>query len=222
MSKFEQFLASLPMLHTWDSGLTWNTGGFSRLHLETLHDFLGKKMPRDPAFLETGAGNSTIALLFLEPRRLVSIAPDSALFDRIRAYCLLNDISTAVHERIVDGSEWALPKLALQMRENVAEFDFALIDGCHNWPMVFVDFFYVNYMLKEGGYLMIDDVQLHSVKELARLLSEESNFELVLDLGKSLVFRRSSASRTLGEWIDLSYLVRKSNEYERLRNPFSL
>lgn len=88
--------------------------------------------------------------------------------------------------------------------------------------MTFVDFFYCNYMLKPGGYIMIDDVQLHSVKELARMLAEQPGFELVLDLGKSLVFRRRSEARMLGERNVLPYILRKTNAYAQLSNPFAL
>lgn len=221
MINFRKYLDNLPLLHSWDGGQTWNTGGFQREHLEKLHGFLKKNLPPAPRLLETGAGNSTISLLFLSPGGLISIAPEPALFDRIRAYCEANGIPAEALEVHVNGSEWVLPKLAEEMKGSPL-LDFVLIDGCHNWPMAFVDFFYCNYMLKPGGYIMIDDVQLHSVKELARMLSEQPGFELALDLGKSLVFRRTSEARTLGEWGYLPYIVRKSNEYAQMRNPFHL
>ena len=49
-------------------------------------------------------------------------------------------------------------------------------------------------MLCQGGYLMIDDVQPHSVEELARLLVEEPDFEPALDLGKSLILDNGCAA----------------------------
>ena len=76
-------------------------------------------------------------------------------------------------------------------------------------------------MLKTNGYIMID-LQLHSVKELARMLMKQPDFELALDLGKSLVFRRVSDTRSLGEWPTLPYIVRKSDEYGRSASPFAL
>ena len=69
---------------------------------------------------------------------------------------------------------------------------------------------------------MIDDVQLHSVKELARLLYEQPGFTLALDLGKSLVFQRTSPDPLLGEWSTEPYIVRKTNEYAAGGAPFSL
>ena len=57
--------------------------------------------------------------------------------------------------------------------------------------MVMVDFFYINAMMKSGGFLLIDDIELHSVAELARLLSYQTkDFLLTADLGKLKVFEK--------------------------------
>lgn len=219
---FQKYLSNVPLLHTWDGGATWNTGGFQADQLETVYLFLKEKFAVPPQLLETGAGNSTICFLFLPPRRLVSIAPDPELFGRIRSYCHQESIPTVALEAHIDRSEWVLPRMAQELWKESPCFDFALIDGCHNWPMVFVDFFYANYMLRTGGYIMIDDVQLHSVKELARMLSEQPDFQLELDLGKALIFRRVSNARILGEWTEVPYIVRKSSEYGQMSNPSAL
>ena len=216
------FFSDIPHLHTWDNGATWNTGGFFAHDLENLYSFAKANLPEGARILETGAGNSTICFLLLSPQRLVSIAPDAALFDRIRSYCDRTEISTTALDSCVDGSEWVLPKLAQEMRDQLPLFDFALIDGCHNWPMVFLDFFYTNYMLKTGGFLMIDDIQLHSIRELARMLSEQPEFQLERQIGKSLIFRRIADARILGEFDSIPYIARKTNEHARSGNPFSL
>jgi predicted O-methyltransferase YrrM len=217
---FEEYLNDLPLLHFW-SGV-WNTGGFEREDLKTLYKFLRDRLPAHAVLLETGAGNSTITMLFLQPARLSSIAPDPPLFERIREFCRKSEISDIPLEAHIDGSQWVLPLLAADNRVSDPILNFALIDGCHGWPTSFVDLEYTNYMLRQGGYLMIDDVQLHAEKEIARLLSEHPGFSLVLDLGKSLVFRKLTAERHLGDWGNQPYIVRRTNEYARLPNPFAL
>jgi predicted O-methyltransferase YrrM len=219
---FEEYLRNIPLMHSWDGGITWNTGGFGPKQLETLYNFLCDRLPNHPVILETGAGNSTITMLFLQPVRLISIAPDAQLFGRIRGFCQEKGISDTAMEAHIDGSQWVLPRLAADNRASHPILDFALIDGCHGWPTAFVDLEYTNSMLRQGGYLMIDDVQLHAEKEIARLLSEHPAFSLVLDLGKSLVFRKLTAERHLGEWVDQPYIVRRTREYARLPNPFAL
>lgn len=181
-----------------------------------------KNLPASPVMLETGAGNSTICFLLLEPKRLVSVAPDAKEFERIRAYCADHKISAAPLEAHISGSEWVLPQMAYDLRDQPPVLDFALIDGSHNWPMVFVDFFFANHMLKTDGLIMIDDLQLHTVKELGRMLSEQPEFKLELDIDKSMVFWRVGDARILGEWPDLPYIVRKTKEYAETPNPFSL
>jgi len=219
---FEEYLQNIPLLHSWDDGITWNTGGFDRWNLERLYEFLRSKLPEGSVFLETGAGNSTITLFFLKPKKLISIEPDPYLFQRIHSFCTDNDIPDAALEEYIDGSQWVLPRLAASNRATDPFLDFALIDGCHGWPTAFVDLEYANFMLRQGGYLMIDDVHLHADKEIARLLSEHPAFSLVLDLGKSLVFQKLAGDRHLGEWTDQPYIVRRTNEYSRFPNPFAL
>lgn len=220
MLEFAEFVADLPQLHSWDNGVTWNTGGFERAHLERLRGFFADRLPAQPAILETGAGNSTIFFLLAQPARLISISPEQSLFDRIVSYCNAHGIATDALDMQVGFSERVLPGLAACTAD--PGLDFALIDGGHGWPTVFVDFAYANAMLRKGGCLMVDDVQLHSVKELARLLAEQPGFALALDLGKSLLFRKTTDARWLGEWNSQPYIARRTADYARGENPFAL
>lgn len=218
----KEYLANLPLLHTWDEGKTWNTGGFGPEHLLPMLEFFGKNSPARPAILETGAGNSTLSFLLLRPGSLVSICPEQALFERIRKFATEHDLDLRPWTPHVDGSEWALPKLADLSRGTGPTLDIALIDGCHNWPLVFVDFCYVHFLLRTGGYLILDDLQLHSVKELARLLAEGDEYVRVLDLGKTIVLQKRTTGRTMPEWNGEPYIVRKSDEYGKRPDPFAL
>ena len=132
-----------------------------------------------------------------------------------------NGISYSAIEEHIDGSQWILPRLAADNRFSDPIVDFALIDGCHGWPTCFVDLEYTNSMLRQGGYLWIDDTELHAVKEMARFLAEQPSFSLVLDLGKSLVFQKPTGERQLGQWVEQPYIVRRSDEYARFPNPFA-
>lgn len=219
---FEEYLVDVPLLHSWDGGKTWNTGGFEPSQLRQMYDFLKDSLPPSPFVLETGAGNTTITLAFLRPANQLVICPDDALLQRIRQFGRDRGLAMDHLDTRIGMSEWVLPELAARSRTGEPPLHFGLIDGGHNWPTVFVDFFYVNFMLRQGGYLMIDDLHLHSVKELGRQLAEEPGFELALDLGKSLVFRKVTAARHLGEWADSPYIRRLSEEYLSRPDPFSI
>jgi predicted O-methyltransferase YrrM len=220
--EFEEYLHDIPLLHSWDGGVTWNAGGFPREVLKTLHGFLRARLPTRAVLLETGAGNSTIMMLFLSPARIISVEPDARLFERIRRFCELHAISCEALEDHAEGSQWVLPRLAAENRRFEPLLDFALIDGCHGWPTCLVDLGYANAMLKPGGYLLIDDTHLHSVKEMARFLAEQPGYSLVLDLEKSLIFQKVTAERDFGEWISQPYIVRRTNQYVRRPNKFAL
>src|SRR5215831_1399597 len=97
----DQYLCDMPLLHTWDNGATWNTGGFYREIFEAINPFVAE----GAEILETGAGNSTIFFLLHAPRRLVSIAPDRALFQRIHTYCDRHGINRSQAEAYIDRSE---------------------------------------------------------------------------------------------------------------------
>lgn len=220
MIDFSTYLKALPHLHSWDGGRTWNHGGFGPEQLRTLYEFCRRNLPVNPRIIETGAGNSTICFLQV-PGSVVSIAPDADLFERIRAFCDQMGIPTTALSAVVEGSEWALPEMAKQAKGGEPPFDFALIDGCHNWPMVMVDFCYMNFLVKKGGFIMLDDIQLHSVKELARMLTADTNnFSLACDMnGKSLIFKKTTDRRLEPEWNLQPYLLMRSQPSFR---PFAL
>jgi hypothetical protein len=204
--EFSAYLENIPLLHSWDEGKTWNDGGFSKESFVNQHGFFEKHgAPR--RILETGAGNSTIFFLLHKPEKLVSIAPDAALFERITSFCDKNEIDRNGLECLAAGSQWALPDLA----KSQARFDFALIDGFHGWPVVMVDFYYINAIVEPGGYIMIDDTQLYSIKELCRWLNEQPGFELVHIHGKSSIFKKLWPG-DVTEFGGQPYILRKTEE----------
>lgn len=214
MIALDQYLTDLPLLHTWDNGITWNSGGLNKWILNDLHPFVTE----DIDILETGAGNSTVFFLLHKPRRLVSIAPDAELFGRIEMYCDQQNIDRSQLQHHVACSEWILPAMA----KDGEQFDLILIDGGHGWPIVFVDFCYATAMLRQGGLLVIDDTQLHSIKELARMLMRQPEFEFVMRSGKTAWFRKITDSRSLPDWAEQPYIVSKSNEYQASQDPYAI
>jgi|GEM_PF-937830 len=213
----KNFFKNLGQFHSWDDGKSWNSGGFSKTHLSYFINLA--ESISDCEVIETGSGNSTIAFLLARPKRIDSISPDFELWSRIQDYCTLHHIPTNRLNSIKAKSEWALPSLALEKNH----YDIGLIDGCHGWPTSFIDLYYIYFMLSENGYLIIDDIHLHSIKEMANfLLSETDKFELVVNLGKTLVFRKLTNEVELGEWGQQKYIVAKTNEALNEGNKFAL
>jgi hypothetical protein len=185
-------LTDLPKLHVWGGqarigGLNQTIGNRIITELDALES---------PHVLETGAGASTLLFLCLEPRALTSIAPDDSLQVRILDEAKSRGIAADSLRFFCDRSEVVLPRLADE-RETI---DAGLIDGNHGWPAVFVDFCYINRMLRNGGILFVDDVQLHSVGQLFLLLQHQEEFELISFDGKFATFRKVNEHEFLPDW----------------------
>jgi hypothetical protein len=206
---FDAYLDQIPKLHTWDKGRTWCTGGFGREQLKCLHEFLCTH--KVDSVIETGAGNSTITFLLSSATAVTSIAPDPDLFQRIEEYCREHAVPIEKLRKVVGLSQWELPKIAGQARGKV---DFALLDGFHGWPIVFLDFYYLNHAVRRGGYLMLDDLQLYSVAELVRFLKEQPGYKEVLNLSnKAMVFRKDASAADIPDFGAQPYIKRQTRPW---------
>ncbi len=64
-------------------------------------------------------------------------------------------------------SHIALPNL---LQEGL-KIDFGFIDGGHKFDDIFIDWFYIDLLLNQGGYVMFDDTWLHSTKTVAAFIT---------------------------------------------------
>ncbi|MFO7032357.1 hypothetical protein B9T07_21065 [Limnospira fusiformis CCALA 023] len=58
----------------------------------------------------------------------------------------------------------------------------------------------MNYMMKQGGILFVDDLQIYSCNQLSEFLLHERDFQLVFDIGKLRAYQRTSERRVLSGW----------------------
>jgi len=203
---FEALLSNKPKLHYW--GGEWNCGGLDNIKLRRLFELACQSVESATGtIIETGAGLSTLAFLAAKPRRLISIVPDRDLKKRIDAEAVKLSLSQDGHEFYIERSEYALPELA---RTSEPCIDVALIDGGHGMTTAFVDLCYINCLLKKGGYLALDDIHLHSVRQIYLLLQEQPSFELVNELGKLAIFRKNTSDRFLPDHMGQPFVARNS------------
>lgn len=71
-------------------------------------------------------------------------------------------------------SEFALPRL---LEEKEGQFDFIFIDGFHTFDHTLLDCFYASRLLRVGGYLVVDDVSLPSVRRVIDFLKNYPCYE---------------------------------------------
>jgi Methyltransferase domain len=202
----EQVLGEKAKLHHW--GGEWQDGGLSDDILRGL--FAHACAVTDGGagvILETGAGLSSLVFLAAAPQRVITIAPNADLRDRIVTQIAKHGFAAARWEFHLGRSEEVLPDLAKAEPQCV---DLALIDGGHGMATVFVDFCFINMLLKKGGYLALDDIQLHSVRQLYLLLKHQPGFEVTAEFGKLVVLRKTDERRFLPEWSKQPFVVHNS------------
>jgi len=121
--------------------------------------------------LETGAGLSTIIFAATGCRH-TCVVPDKALVDRIQNYCQSNNIDTDKVKFVFSPSADIIHQLPR------SEYDLILIDGCHGFPSIFVDFYYGAKLLKTGGTLMVDDMHIYTCNLVARFMQSDPGWKV--------------------------------------------
>lgn len=77
-----------------------------------------------------------------------------------------------------------------QLLAKKEQFDFAFIDGAHQFDYVLVDFFYVDKLLQTGGYIAFDDLWFPSIRKVLYFVLKNRAYELVKIDTKASFLRR--------------------------------
>lgn len=177
---------------------------------------LDRRLPPGSRTLETGAGVSTL-LSALKGFQHIAIAPDGALFERIREWCAAHGTSAEGLRLIAEPSERCLPNLQCE------KLDAALIDGRHGFAAPFIDWHYIEPLLKIGGLLVIDDTHLWTGRVLRDFLNEDAAWEFVAEPeGRTALFRKLAEGSGTREWREQPYVVARSDIRTPARNALRL
>jgi hypothetical protein len=122
----------------------------------------------------------------------------------------------------------------VHLRSIICAFDkkiqVALIDGPHGYPFPELEYYYIYQQLDAGALLIIDDVNIPSIKNMADFLKKDDMFQWLETVGKTAFFRRTDAPLfdPLGDgWWDQGFnrpFLNKSNRLESIKGmiPVSL
>ena len=152
--------------------------------------------------LETGAGLSTI-IFAASGCQHTCITPAKAEADRIQDYCRSVNIDTSNVNFIIARSSDIIHQLPR------SAFDLVLIDGCHGFPSVFVDFYYAARLLKIGGTLIIDDMHIYTCQLLASFIQSDPGWSVELKDNR-VAFAIKTADTIDLEWSSQPFVVRRS------------
>ena len=166
---------------------------------------------------ETGCGRSTI--LF---SNLVTSLTSFCLDDQMEQgssvmYCRQSELFQPDRVQFVFGpTQQTLPGYA-----HDGKYDCVLIDGPHGYPFPDIEYFHFYPLVRPGGLLIIDDVQIASIGRMADILQEDAMWEFVEMARTTAIFRRTSnpAFTTTGDdWWKQQYNQRRADR----DNPFRL
>jgi hypothetical protein len=164
------------------------------------YDFLARHVEPGARTLETGCGIST-ALFTLWGAEHTCV-----VYRQQEAEILLEwasrrgaDVSQLRFE--IGPSDAVLPGL------EPTELDLVLIDGSHAFPAPIIDWFYGAGRLREGGIVVVDDLQLAAVRlGLLEFLAKDPRWELIAHTDKWAAFVRRSSGALREEWTEQRFL----------------
>ena len=123
--------------------------------------------------LEIGGGHSTVVFAAAVAKHYC-INPDRTANQLVREFLENHDLWRDNVEFLGESSDVALPSLVPD-----APVDVALMDGNHSFPFPMLDFHFIDRHLRAGSILVIDNVEINSVRMLADFLSMEPAYRLV-------------------------------------------
>jgi predicted O-methyltransferase YrrM len=129
-------------------------------------DWIASHMPENARTLETGCGYSTVAFACSSAGHTV-ISPYAGEHRLIAEWCAGHGVGTEHVKFIAQPSREVVPQLG------AGPLDMVLIDGAHEFPVPFIDWYYTAECVKKGGYVLVDDVQLPTGYILKDFLSAE-------------------------------------------------
>lgn len=93
----------------------------------------------------------------------------------------------------------------------MGELDLVLVDGSHSFPLPFIDWFYAQGALRDGGVLVIDDVQIWTGRVLRDFLRAEPGWTPVAEwAGRVAAFTKGADAVAARMWRRQPYVARRS------------
>ncbi|MDJ0618155.1 MAG: class I SAM-dependent methyltransferase [Calothrix sp. MO_192.B10] len=93
------------------------------------------------------------------------------------------------------NSHEVLPQLLTQGEK----IDFAFIDGSHHFDYALLDFFYIDKLLKVGGYIAFDDIWMPGIRKVLYFILRNRMYEIVKIRPRSNLRKR--IQRYIKRWI---------------------
>lgn len=180
MSIAKRIVGQLPASATHHAGTLGNNV------LCRLERLIGSSFERT---METGCGKSTLFFSQASKNHLCFAVDDRAVDQSSVSFVQASPMFQAENCRFIFGpTQKTLPAQTFDM-----PFDVVLLDGPHGYPFPELEYYFIYPHIRQGGYLIVDDVHLPTIGRFADVLFEDPMFELVETVLCTAVFRRTSA-----------------------------
>jgi predicted O-methyltransferase YrrM len=139
--------------------------------------------------VETGTGRSTLLFSTLSRHHLVFAKDDrddGQSLDRVRRSELL---TPGIVEFIVGPTQTTLPSYDLP-----GSLDIVFLDGPHGFPFPQLEYYYFYPRVRAGGLLVVDDIQIPSVRQLYCFLRRDRMWHLSGVVARTAFFTRTTAA----------------------------
>jgi len=74
-----------------------------------------------------------------------------------------------------------------------ARFQLVVLDGPHAWPFPDLEYYYFYPRIETGGLLVVDDIQIRSIRRMFEILEADAMWRLDEVVGNTAFFRRTDA-----------------------------
>lgn len=146
---------------------------------EFIYDFLKEHNCQRTLEVGMGYARSATHILAATGRKHIGMDPFQSDYDN---HGLKNIKKLGLDENFefhADFSHNVLPKL----HQKDATFDFIFIDGDHKFDGIFVDFYYADLMLEEGGYILFHDTWMRSTQMVRQFIKTNRKDYKFIDTG---------------------------------------
>jgi len=173
--------------------------------------YISEILTKEDVTIETGGGWTTCVFASYAKKH-ICVNPDITANELVKRFLEEHDVSIGELVFLNETSDTGLPAL-----DKSCEFDVALIDGNHSFPIPILDWHYIDLHLKKGGIFLIDDSNIRSVKVLCEYLSMEKSYKRVIDIGNMVVYRKIEDNRVWG-WASQEFNKVKNKDSKSLLN----
>jgi predicted O-methyltransferase YrrM len=165
--------------------------------------------------VETGAGKSTLFFSHVSRNHTVFAIDIGNSLTRVRESSLLK---SEVVEFVEGPTQQTVPQYTFDEK-----LDIVLIDGPHGYPFPDLEYYYFYPHIAEGGILIIDDINIPSIRRMVEIVKSDAMFECQQIIGKTMFLKRTSApvfDPLADGWWDQEYnklYLRKTEYLEKIK-----